>query len=49
MDRPNVLVVMCDQMKATASHLYGNPFCETPSMGRLAREGVLCTAPLGSR
>jgi len=41
MDRPNVLVVMCDQMKATASHLYGNTFCETPSMARLAGDGVL--------
>ena len=41
MDRPNVLVVMSDQMKATASHLYGNPFCETPAMERLAGEGVL--------
>ena len=39
--RPNVLVIMCDQLKATASHLYGNTFCETPSMERLAREGVL--------
>lgn len=39
--RPNILVIMSDQMKATASHLYGNPFCETPSMARLAGEGVL--------
>jgi arylsulfatase A-like enzyme len=38
--RPNVLVVMCDQMKATASHLYGSTFCETPSLERLARTGV---------
>ena len=41
MDRPNVIVMMSDQMKATASHLYGNTFCETPSMARLANEGVL--------
>ncbi|MBT4500427.1 MAG: sulfatase-like hydrolase/transferase [Gemmatimonadetes bacterium] len=40
-DRPNVLVIMTDQQKATASHLYGNSFCETPSMERLANEGVL--------
>ncbi|MEE2752343.1 MAG: sulfatase-like hydrolase/transferase [Candidatus Latescibacterota bacterium] len=38
---PNVLFIMCDQMKATASHLYGNTFCETPSLERLARQGVL--------
>jgi arylsulfatase A-like enzyme len=40
-ERPNVLVIMTDQQKATASHLYGNPFCHTPSMQRLADEGVL--------
>lgn len=39
-DRPNVLVIMTDQQKATASHLYGNPTCETPQLARLAREGV---------
>lgn len=39
-DAPNVLVIMADQLKATASHLYGNTFCETPSLERLAREGV---------
>jgi arylsulfatase A-like enzyme len=38
---PNILVIMTDQQKATASHLYGNTFCETPSMARLAGEGVL--------
>lgn len=40
-DRPNVLVIMSDQQKATASHLYGNSFCHTPSMQRLADDGVL--------
>lgn len=40
-EKPNILVIMTDQQKATASHLYGNPFCQTPSMERLAREGVL--------
>ena len=40
-DAPNVLFIMCDQMKATASHLYGNTFCETPSLERLAKQGVL--------
>jgi arylsulfatase A-like enzyme len=40
-DRPNVIVIMTDQQKATASHLYGNTFCQTPSMARLAGEGVL--------
>jgi arylsulfatase A-like enzyme len=41
MDRPNVLLIMADQLKATASHLYGNTFCQTPAMERLAQDGVL--------
>lgn len=40
MSLPNILLIMSDQMKATASHLWGNPFCETPSLARLSREGV---------
>ncbi|MEO2004948.1 MAG: sulfatase-like hydrolase/transferase, partial [Candidatus Poribacteria bacterium] len=39
--RPNVLIVMTDQQKATSSHLYGSTFCETPSLERLANEGTL--------
>lgn len=38
---PDVLVVMADQMKATSSHLYGNGFCATPALERLAADGVL--------
>lgn len=41
MNKPNVIVIMSDQMKATASHLYGSTFCETPSLERLAKQGVL--------
>ena len=40
-NQPNILFIMTDQQKATASHLYGNTFCQTPSMERLANEGVL--------
>ena len=39
--RPNVLVVMTDQQKATASHLYGSEFGVTPSMERLAKSGTI--------
>lgn len=39
--RPNILVLMTDQQKATASHLWGNAFCHTPQLARLAQEGVL--------
>lgn len=40
MDRPNVVVILADQMKATASHLYGNSFCETPALERMAADGI---------
>lgn len=40
-EQPNILVIMTDQQKATASHLYGNPFCQTPALQRLAGQGVL--------
>ena len=47
---PSVLIVMTDQQKATASHLYGSPFGETPSMQRLMENGTLydlaCALPL---
>ncbi len=38
---PNILVIMTDQQKATASHLWGSSFCITPNLARLAEEGVL--------
>ncbi len=41
MNQPNIIVIMSDQMKATASHLYGSAFCQTPSLERMANEGVL--------
>ncbi|MFC1763774.1 sulfatase [Planctomycetota bacterium] len=40
-EKPNIIVIMCDQLKATASHLYGNSFCKTPNLGRMADEGTL--------
>ena len=40
-NQPNLLIIMTDQQKATTSHLYGNTFCQTPSMARLAESGVL--------
>ena len=32
LSQQNILVIMTDQQKATASHLYGNTLCHTPSM-----------------
>ncbi len=40
-NQPNILVIMTDQQKANSSHLYGNTFCETPNLERLANDGVL--------
>lgn len=41
MDRPNVIFIMADQMRATASHLYRESACHTPSLAALAERGVL--------
>ena len=42
MDRPNVIVIMVDQMKANASHLWGSRFNHTPGLERLAARGAVC-------
>jgi arylsulfatase A-like enzyme len=39
-EEPNVVVIMADQLKATASHLYGNDWFETPHLEALADRGV---------
>lgn len=38
--RPNILVVMADQLKATALPGYGNPIVRTPALDQLAASGV---------
>ena len=38
--RPNVLVLMCDQMRADALGCNGNPVIRTPNLDYLARTGV---------
>lgn len=40
-DTPNILFLFSDQMKANASHLYGGRQCHTPSLERIARDGVM--------
>ncbi len=42
--RPNVLVVMFDQVTPDALGCYGNPVVHTPAIDRLAREGVVFDA-----
>ncbi len=41
MDKPNVIVIMADQLKATALKAYGNEFCDTPSLESFAQNGVV--------
>lgn len=40
MERPNVLFILSDQMKATATSLYGNRESPTPNLEALAGRGV---------
>jgi len=42
--RPNVLVVMFDQVAPSALGAYGNPVTHAPTLDRLAREGVVFDA-----
>jgi arylsulfatase A-like enzyme len=39
--RPNILILFADQIRADALGCYGNRCCRTPSLDRLAREGVV--------
>jgi arylsulfatase A-like enzyme len=41
MTRPNLLVVMTDQQKATSLGLYGNPDLRTPALEEMAGRGLL--------
>lgn len=37
---PNIVICMCDQLRAHAVGCYGDPVARTPNIDRLAREGV---------
>ncbi|HEY8456012.1 MAG TPA: sulfatase-like hydrolase/transferase [Actinopolymorphaceae bacterium] len=41
MSRPNILLICTDQQRFNALRAYGNPEIETPTLDRLAGEGVL--------
>lgn len=50
-DRPNILILMADQLTARALPAYGNRVAKTPHIDALAREGVVfdsfyCNSPL---
>jgi arylsulfatase A-like enzyme len=40
LDRPNVIVVLCDQLRSFEVGCYGNDIIRTPHIDRLAAEGV---------
>jgi arylsulfatase len=39
--RPNVIFVICDQMRADAMGIVGHPVAKTPNLDKMAKEGVL--------
>ena len=39
-EQPNIIVCICDQLRAFETGCYGNPVIQTPNVDRLAREGV---------
>jgi arylsulfatase A-like enzyme len=43
LSKPNVVVVMCDQLRASEVGCYGNSVVRTPNIDRLAAEGVQFT------
>jgi len=52
-DRPNVLFILCDDLRPQALGCYGSPHVKTPNIDRLAAEGVrfanmFCTTSLCS-
>jgi arylsulfatase A-like enzyme len=42
-DRPNIVVVLVDDLRFDEFHAGGHPYLETPNIDRLAREGALFT------
>jgi arylsulfatase A len=42
-DRPNLIVIMVDDMGYAGVSCFGNPYFETPEIDRLAREGMRLT------
>lgn len=42
MKKPNILFIMCDQMRFDAIGAHGNSIIKTPNMDRLAKMGVDC-------
>ena len=50
-NKPNIVILMADQLTASALRAYGNNVSLTPNIDKLAREGVVfdsayCNSPL---
>lgn len=50
-NKPNILVIMADQLAPQALSFYGNTICKTPNLDRLAKQSVIfenayCNFPL---
>jgi choline-sulfatase len=50
-EKPNILLIMCDQLAAPALSFYGHPTVKTPHLSELVKDGVLfenayCNSPL---
>lgn len=39
-ERPNMILILCDELRADALGCFGNPIVQTPNIDRLARLGV---------
>ncbi|MFI5697457.1 sulfatase [Kribbella sp. NPDC051586] len=44
MSRPNIWLILCDQLRADALACYGNSIVETPAIDELAADGTLFTS-----
>ena len=40
-NKPNILIIMADQLAAHALSLYGNKVCKTPNLDKLAANGIV--------
>lgn len=39
-EQPNIIMILCDELRADALGCFGNPIVKTPNIDRLAREGT---------
>ena len=39
-EQPNIIIILCDELRADALGCFGNPIVNTPNIDRLAREGT---------